>query len=107
MESGKKCIVKTNDDLDAIDSDIQDGLSYGIEYYIVSLRHDVCPENPVAFSKLIMNLQDDKKIIFITDKMIKKIKIMEEVFHGDSLVTTLEDVFFWKCPTCEIAFSNM
>ena len=107
MESGKKCIVKTNDDLDAIDSDIQDGLSYGIEYYIVSLRHDVCPENPVAFSKLIMNLQDDKKIIFITDKMIKKIKIMEEVFHGDSLVTTLEDGFFWKCPTCEIAFSNM
>ena len=106
MEYGKKCIVKTNDDLDAIDSDIQDGLTYGIEYYIVSLRH-VCPDNPVEFSKLEMNLQDDKKIIFITDEMIINIQIMEEEFHGDTSVTTIEAGFFWKCPTCQIAFSNM
>ena len=106
MEYGKKCIVKTNDDLDAIDSDIQEGLAYGIDYYIVSLRH-VCPDNPEAFSNLEMNLQDDKKIIFITDEMIKNIRIMEEVFHGDTLVTTIENGFFWMCPACKIAFSNM
>ena len=106
MECGKKCIVKTNDDLDAIDSDIQDGLTYGIEYYIVSLRH-VCPDNPVEFSKLEMNLQDDKKIIFITDEMINNIRIMEEDFHGDPIVTTLEKSFFWMCPTCNMSFINM
>ena len=90
MECGKKCIVKTNDDLDAIDSDIQNGLAYGIDYYIVSLRH-VCPDNPELFSNLEMNLQDDKKIIFITDEMINNIRIMEEDFHGDPIVTTLEN----------------
>ena len=107
METGRKCIVKTNEDLDAIDTDIQNGLSYGVEYYIVSLRHDVCPENPVAFSELMKNLQEDKKIIFITDEMIRMLQIMEEEFHGDPIVATIEDGFFWKCPICEIAFSNM
>ena len=107
METGRKCIVKTNEDLDAIDTDIQTGLSYGVQYYIVSLRHDVCPENPVAFSELEKNLQEDRKIIFITDEMMRMVQILEEEYHGDQEVTTIEDGFFWKCPICEIAFSNM
>ena len=43
MESGRKCIVKTNDDLNAIDTDIQEGLANEIECYIISLKHNVCP----------------------------------------------------------------
>ena len=54
------CIVRSNADLDLIDTVIQDGLAHGFEYYILSLKHSVCPENPVAFTKLINN-QDEYK----------------------------------------------
>ena len=107
MESGRMCIVRSNADLDLIDTVIQDGLAHGFEYYILSLKHRECPENPVEFANLINNHHEYKKTIFISNNMIQNMRIMEEEFHGDPIVTTIEESFFWKCPTCHVAFSNM
>ena len=107
METGKKNIILSNNDLNRIDADIQDGLAYAVQFYIVNIRHMECTGNYTTFIDIIHNYVEEKKVIFINDAMVENLKIMEEIFHGDDMVTTEEDSFFWKCPVCGVPFSNM
>ena len=105
---GRIVVVETDAQLSTIDAWIQENLSYGVDIFIMSPRHNKChSENDEVFRSLISNEDDNKKVLFVVDRMIKSIKILEDTYHGDPIVTTERDNFLWECISCNLPFKNM
>ena len=110
---GRIVVITSHDELTAIDGDIIDNLSYGINIYILKTSHMVCESDKVMFTKYIHNNDTSSRVIFINDSMEHEFKMMENDYYTESRRTMYPcpsdpfDKFKWYCPICYKEFHNM
>ena len=106
----RKAIIKSSE---AIDGDILNDLSYGIDIHILSTNHMVCEGDNVMFTKYIHNNDPSVRVIFIPDSMKHEFKMIENVYYTESrrgmdpCPRDPLERFKWYCPLCGIEFDTM
>ena len=106
-------VITSHDQLSAIDGEIIDCLSYGIDIYILKTSHMVCESDNVLFYKYSRNNDTSSRLIFINANMEHEFKMMEKFYYKESRRTMYPcpsdpfDRFKWYCPICYKDFHNM
>ena len=109
---GRIVVITSSEELTAIDGDILDNLSYGIDIHIMKTNHMVCESDNVRFTKYIHDKDTSRRVIFIPDSMKHEFKMIENVYYNESRRSMYPcpsdpfDRFKWYCPLCYKEFHN-
>ena len=110
---GRIVLITSHDELVAIDRDIVDNLSYGIDIYILKTTHMLCESDNAMFTKYIHNNDTSRRVIFIHESMEHELKMMENDYYTESRLSMYPcpsdpfDKFKWHCPICYKEFHKM
>ena len=107
--NGSSVIITSSYDITSIDSAILDQLSEGVAIYVLKMSHRQCSSaNDDIFYDFTNNNEHRRKCIFVDDKMVGEMKIVERVYFSESRSTIDPlDKFNWSCPFCNRQFNDM
>ena len=107
-------IIRSSDDITSIDTAILDNLSGGVSIYVLKMSHMQCSSaNNAIFYDFTNNNEHTRKCIFVDEKMVGEMKIVESVYFNESRLTMFPcpgdplDKFHWTCPFCNRQFNDM
>ena len=107
-------IIRSSYDITSIDSAILDHLSEGVAIHVLKMSHRQCSSaNYDIFYDFTNNNEHTRKCIFVDDKMVGEMKIVESVYFSESRLTMFPcpadplDKFNWTCPFCNRQFNDM
>ena len=107
-------IIRSSDDITSIDTAILNKLSEGVSIYVLKMSHRQCSSaNNAIFYDFTNNNEHTRKCIFVDDKMVGEMKIVESVYFHESRLTMFPcpadplEKFHWSCPFCNRQFNDM